>query len=92
MRTIAVTINANYEQSVDLYIAHNEWLDDTHTPYITQLYKLGKAIDGLTTPRGLVGLSTEFRQTMSALNALAPSKEETDKKSSDDEFFASMGL
>ncbi|GGG14141.1 hypothetical protein GCM10007304_30290 [Rhodococcoides trifolii] len=88
---MSVAINSNYESSIDLYVSVNsDWLSDTHTPYVTQLYKIAQTLD--TSTRMSVGLTTEFRMTLTALNNLKPSQEETEKKSSDDEFLAAMGL
>lgn len=88
---MSVAINSNYESSVDLYVSvNNDWLSDTHTPYVTQLYAIAKVLD--SGARMSVGLTTEFRMTLTALNNLKPNQEESKKKDDDDEFLKQMGL
>lgn len=88
---MAVTSNASYTQAVDLYIArHNDWLDDTHTPLVTNLYGIATQLDR----RVSAGLCTEFRQTFNSLNALAPVKTQQSKPEvgSDEAFLAAIGI
>lgn len=87
---MSVAINSTYEASIDLYVSvNNDWLSDTHTPYVTQLYSIARVLDS---GKLSVGLTTEFRMTLTALNSLKPSEEETKRQDSDDEFLRSMGL
>lgn len=90
---MTVTRNANYEGSIELYLEDNDWIDDSSTPLVTQLYKIARILDaasGMT--RGIVGLTTEWRMTFNALHNMKPEGSKKVDKDSDEEFFASIGL
>lgn len=79
---MAVSRNATYVQSVEMYVEENdEWMTTSEQPLVTSLYKAAQALDNRTT----ASLLGEFRQVIRELHKRKPGIPEEQKLDEFDE-------